>query len=159
MTNLHQSVFQAATELGMAAGRTAAEWAAQDIWGSRVWSPSKASSNARAFLQAFDDGEDLCQLRAPDLSGEWADSPTPQTLLAQVLPPGVAIDADVEDEICRTWTDAAESAFWSALVASAAAAISSDETCAYCGEYWPCSDSKRRDIRGELRACHVRAIP
>jgi hypothetical protein len=26
--------------------------------------------------------------------------------------------------------------------------------CAECGEYWPCSDSKRTDIRGDIRARH-----
>jgi hypothetical protein len=28
--------------------------------------------------------------------------------------------------------------------------------CAGCGEYWPCSDSKRRDIRPVLKARHYK---
>lgn len=30
----------------------------------------------------------------------------------------------------------------------------SRQRCAECGEAWPCSDSKRTDIRGEIRAKH-----
>lgn len=30
--------------------------------------------------------------------------------------------------------------------------------CAGCGEYWPCSDSERRDIRGEERAKHSAGV-
>lgn len=31
--------------------------------------------------------------------------------------------------------------------------------CKACGEYWPCYDSQRKDIRPELRALHVAADP
>lgn len=116
-------------ELGTGAGEDAAGWTAENLWSKRHWSATGSAAQATAFLESYYHAPDALVgpgwlLRAPDLSGEWADEPTPRSLLAGVVPPGITLDPDTEDELCQAWIDAAEAAYWSALVRSAERVLS-----------------------------------
>jgi hypothetical protein len=107
-----------AAEMGERIGKNAAEWAAQDTWGGRATRGEKEA--AREFLRAFDDGDEMPE--PPNLSGEWADSETPASLMCAVFgdrweetPEFV----DAQDEVCASWEIAAQDAFYSALCHSA----------------------------------------
>lgn len=65
------------------------------------------------------------------------------------------IDSDSDDTQASVATllQAKRTAALQKMRTKAAAALES-KTCAECGEPWPCSDSKRRDIRSDLRARH-----
>lgn len=116
-------------ELGTLEGEDAAGWAAENLWSRRHWSATGATAQATAFLESYYTAPDALMgpgwlLRAPDLSGEWADERTPRSLLAEVVPSGITVDPDTEDELCQTWLDAAEAAYWSALVRGAERVLS-----------------------------------
>jgi hypothetical protein len=107
-----------AERLGTIAGSNAAEWASQYMWDGRVTRGEKDA--AQSFLSAYEDGGELPE--PPNLSGEWANSETPATLMEalfgddwQDTPEYV----EVQDEICQAWEDACSEAFLSSLVQSA----------------------------------------
>jgi hypothetical protein len=114
-----------AEKLGKKHGENAAEWVAQDAWGSRC--TSGAYDNAAAFLRGIEDGDPaiLDAYQAPNLSGAWADTMTPGRLLDHVFDTEAdfAECADSEDAICLAYEDAANNGFWGRLEESAAAML------------------------------------
>jgi hypothetical protein len=104
--------------MGERIGKNAAEWVAQDTWGGRVTRGEKEA--AREFLRAFDDGDEMPE--PPNLSGEWADSETPASLMCAVFGENweeTPEFVDAHDEVCASWEIAAQDAFYSALCHSA----------------------------------------
>lgn len=107
-----------AADLGERAGKNAAEWVAQDTWGGRVTRGEKEA--AREFLRSFDDGDEMPE--PPNLSGEWADSETPASLMRAIFGDDweeTPEFVDAQDEVCGAWEIAAQDAFFSALCHSA----------------------------------------
>ena len=106
-----------AQKLGREAGQNAAAWWAQDAIGGRSsLSGERLRAAARQMLAAYDDGDYVDWPEAPSLSGEWADSMTPQRLYAE-------LDCDPDDDdadfgICHAWEDAASEAFNDAILES-----------------------------------------
>ena len=112
-----------ASRLGAMAGSNAAEWFAQDNWGGRV--TRGEAEAAQAFLSAYDDGGELPE--PPNLSGEWADSETPASLMVKLLGEDweeVPEYVEAQDELCQAWEDASSDAFLSYLVESAQSILS-----------------------------------
>jgi hypothetical protein len=107
-----------AEKLGIEAGSNAAQWAEQDLWGGRVTRGEKEA--AQAFLDALNDGGELPE--PPNLSGEWADSETPASLMVKLLGEDwedVPEYVEAQDEMCQAWEDACTEAFLSELARSA----------------------------------------
>jgi len=112
-----------ASRLGAIAGSNAAEWVAQDSWGGRV--TRGEAEAAQAFLSAYDDGGELPE--PPNLSGEWADSETPASLMCELLGENweeVPEFVEAQDELCQAWEDSAMESFYSSLVESAKSLLS-----------------------------------
>jgi hypothetical protein len=112
-----------ASRLGTIAGSNAAEWVAQYSWGGRVTRGEREA--AQAFLSAYDDGGELPE--PPNLSGEWADSETPASLMVKLLGEDweeVPEFVEAQDELCQAWEDSASEAFYSSLVESAQSLLS-----------------------------------
>jgi len=86
------------TEMGIEAGNNAASWVELD------------EDTARSILTDVDP-EVWDRFNTPNLSGEWADDPTPQSLVRDL---GYEVD-ELEDwqvdEICSVWEDAASETF------------------------------------------------
>ena len=63
------------------------------------------------MLKGIQEGDPdiLDNLRTPNLSGEWADEPTPASLAYDL---GIDPDDDRLDHLCQMWEDAAHLAFW-----------------------------------------------
>ena len=103
-----ECVTKEAQRMGRDAGQNAAEWWAQDAVGGRNTNTRRdIAKGARALLEDFPIGWP----DAPNLSGEWADSMTPQKLISEL-----GLDADDltgEDvaDICAAWEDGADGAF------------------------------------------------
>ena len=107
-----------AEKLGIEAGSNAAQWFAQDNWGGRVTRGEKEA--ARAFLDALNDGGELPE--PPNLSGEWADSETPASLMESLFGydwQDTPEFVEAQDELCQAWEDACTEAFLSELARSA----------------------------------------
>jgi len=104
-----------ARKLGREAGQNAAAWWHQDAIGGRSsLSGARLREAARQMLAAYDDGDYSNGPDAPSLSGEWADSMTPQRLYAEL-----DCDADDDDDhfgICHAWEDAASEAHADAVL-------------------------------------------
>jgi hypothetical protein len=114
---------QEASRLGTIAGSNAAEWVAQDSWGGRV--TRGEAEAAQDFLCAFEDGGELPE--PPNLSGEWADSETPASLMCKLLGEDweeVSEYVEAQDELCQVWEDSATESFYSSLVKSAQSLLS-----------------------------------
>jgi hypothetical protein len=112
-----------ASRLGTIAGSNAAEWVAQDSWGGRV--TRGEAEAAQDFLCAFEDGGELPE--APNLSGEWADSETPASLMVNLFGDDwqdTPEYVEAQDELCQAWEDACCESFYSSLVKSAQSLIS-----------------------------------
>jgi hypothetical protein len=112
-----------ASQLGAIAGSNAAEWVAQDSWGGRV--TRGEAEAAQAFLSAYDDGGELPE--APNLSGEWADSENPASLMVKLFGEDweeVPEFVEAQDELCQAWEDACCESFYSSLVESAQSLLS-----------------------------------
>lgn len=102
-----------AFDLGLKAGQNAAEWSAQDLFGGRQTKPDQARENAINIMNAeFIEG-------CPNLSGEWANDPTPTSLAREILDeikvdPDLLSDDDFSDyleEISESWEMGAEEGF------------------------------------------------
>jgi hypothetical protein len=95
-----------AAELGREAGLAAASWA---------FDGNTTDETYRRVLEGLDEGDPAVYdlFRLPNLSGEFADDPTPQTLADELevgdLYRAGAIDMDEE---CTAWEVAASDAFW-----------------------------------------------
>ena len=107
-----------AYDLGMNVGENHANWVEQDLFGGRYTGDQRKA--ARAVLKTLDEGYDHGLYDGlPDLSGEWADGPTPQSVLSQVLhaldvKPGTKQADHVEeflDDICNEWSLGVQSGF------------------------------------------------
>jgi hypothetical protein len=112
-----------AAEMGRNAGENAASWIIQDSWGGRVTRGEKQA--ASAFLEAYEESDDTPN--PPNLSGEWADSETPQSLMDSLFnEEELELDEvqDAQDDICTAWEDAASDAFYSTLEESARSVLS-----------------------------------
>jgi hypothetical protein len=114
-----------AEKLGKAHGINAAEWAIQDSWGGRVSSPQDYKA-AKAFLDGAEAGDPaiLDQFTPPNLSGEWADSITPRSLIQEVIEEaingGITLTEEEESAICDAYETAAADGYWQELETSAA---------------------------------------
>jgi len=107
-----------AERLGAIAGSNAAQWAEQDLWGGRVTRGEKEA--AQAFLDALNDGGELPE--PPNLSGEWADSETPASLMESLFGDDwqdTPEFVEAQDEMCQAWEDACTESFLSELARSA----------------------------------------
>lgn len=117
--DIRQAEEQAA-EIGKSAGESAALWIIQDTWGGRVTRGEQEA--AAAFLEAFNDSDFDSLPVPPNLSGEWADSETPASLMESCFGEDWQDDEDfrdVQDDICSAWEIACEDAFWTTLCQSA----------------------------------------
>jgi hypothetical protein len=101
-----------ARKLGYAAGSNCAEWVAQDSFGGRVTSGENES--AQSILDAIAEGDPAFwdSVRLPDLSGEYAGDPTPQSLAEDL---GIDSDADGAewgiDEACTAYEEGVAEGF------------------------------------------------
>lgn len=105
-----------ATELGEKAGRNYANWIEQDLFGGRYTGNQREA--ARAVLKALEDCDDGLYDGLPNLSGEYADGPTPQSVLKDII---YCMDLDSEeqeeeleemlDDLCEHWEAGVRSGF------------------------------------------------
>lgn len=102
-TGTTERVLNEARKLGAEIGAAAATW--QDDFSG--WSD--------------DDLETLCEdvdpvildrFTLPNLSGEWADDPTPGTLADYI---GIRRDSRIIDDACSAWEEGCSDAFWAHL--------------------------------------------
>lgn len=86
--------------LGWDAGLASASWV------------EMSESDARSVLDDVDP-EVMDRYQGPNLSGEWADDPTPTSLARDIeLDPE---DSDAVDAACDVWQSAADEAYYNAL--------------------------------------------
>jgi hypothetical protein len=87
---------------GRRAGEAAASW---------VFDGNTDRETYERVLKAFDEGDPVVYdwFRSPDLSGEWADSPTPQTMADEW---GMEPDDERLDDLCTLWEERATETFW-----------------------------------------------
>lgn len=114
-----------ASRLGAIAGSNAAEWFAQDSWGGRVTRGEREA--AESFIRNFDEGNEYFLPDAPNLSGEWADSETPASLMESLFGydwQDTPEFVEAQDELCQAWEDSATESFYSSLVESAKSLLS-----------------------------------
>jgi len=109
-----------AEKLGKEHGESAAQWAIQYSWGGRVSSPQEREA-AKAFLDGAEAGDPtiLDSYNPPNLSGEWADSMTPQRLIEAVYDGGEELREGEVDVICEAYETEAANGFWKELETSA----------------------------------------
>lgn len=111
-----ESAILAAGRNGRRAGEQAAGWWEQDALGGRNTNSQRViAGHATKLLAMWDDGDpraDEFLGVPPNLSGEWADGPSPLSVLADV-------DWDPEDEgaddICAAWADGASQGYYDAV--------------------------------------------
>lgn len=109
-----------AFDLGEKYGKAHANWIEQDLFGGRC--TGNQAEAARAVLKAIDDCDDRLYDGLPNLSGEWANSPTPQSVLADVMYYMRLKDderkselEDILDDLCEQWECGVRSGFESEL--------------------------------------------
>lgn len=117
-----------AFELGEKAGRNHSQWCSQDWFGGRY--TGNQSDAARAILIALDECDDRLFDGLPNLSGQWADGPTPKSVLEDIL---YCLDLEDEereaeleemlDDLCENWEAGVHAGFTSELARLAQAAI------------------------------------
>ena len=112
-------IIKRAYDHGAADGRNAAEWFIQDAFGGRHTGDSKAA--AAEVLRQLEDGDPAIWDRAniPNLSGEWADSETPQTLARACAASWDELDDETVGEMCQAYEDGANWGWSSAVEMSA----------------------------------------
>lgn len=100
-----RDVMRAARKAGREAGQAAASWA-HDGNTQRSW--------YERTLKGIQDGDPavLDQFNLPNLSGEYADDPTPQRLAEDI---GIEPDDERLDDACAEWENESATAFWEAL--------------------------------------------
>lgn len=130
-----EAMLATARESGAAAGRDAAGWMIQDLWGGRQTRPAAALRNARAVVDDVCECADRLGWQVPNLSGEWADGPTIGGLAAEVgMDDYDDVDADVYsdamNDLCTAWEDAASEAMLGALEESAREYLANDDDAA-----------------------------
>lgn len=113
----------AARKAGRRAGESAASWAT-DFGRMNV---RDSQDTARRIIKGFADGdpEVLDSFRFPNLSGEYADDLTPQSLMEDL-----GLDQDdpraewLEDTLCSLWEDAACMSFEASIIRACNAELS-----------------------------------
>lgn len=114
-----------AYDIGRRHGRNAADWAIQDLWGGRATRGEK--ENAQRILKGIEEGdpEVMDAFKLPDLSGEWADGMTPQSLYEAI---GVSEEeADGDDSYSEQYEQGVSDGFWGRLESSAKSFLESNE--------------------------------
>jgi len=115
----YDALVEQARKLGREAGQDAAAWWHQDALGGRSpLSGARLRDAAQKMLAAYDDGDYSDWPDAPSLSGEWADSMTPQRLYSELGCDPFGADDGEDLGICRAWEDAASEAFTDAVLES-----------------------------------------
>lgn len=97
------SIINRAQALGAEHGRNAGSW---------VIDGNTTDVYARAIVQGYEDGDpQVMEMMPAPLSGEWADSMTPDRLLREL---GYRHDGDIdmEPDICGAYELAFERGFW-----------------------------------------------
>jgi len=106
-TNMHtQELIQQAQELGKLAGENAAAY---------VFDGNTAPETYIRILRMYDDGDPALydMIREPDLSGEYADDPTPASLAKEL---GIDEDDERLNDMCTAWVEEAHTSFWEELI-------------------------------------------
>ena len=100
-----RTLMAAARKDGKAAGLAAASW---------CFDGNTSDETYQWFLAGWEAGdpEVLDQFNVPNLSGEWADAPTPHSLAEDY---GMDDDDERLDSVCTQWENAAADAFWAEL--------------------------------------------
>ena len=109
MDNSIDKAMALAYDLGIEAGAGAAEWIAMDTFGGRCTSGCK--EKAQAIIKMYDDGDPALYdgIQFPNLSGEWADSATPASLLEDIIHQlDLSEESENElnellDDLCEQW--------------------------------------------------------
>lgn len=103
---MRNEVLSRAAELGRECGAAAAAWCEFSEW------------RAEDLDLLLNDVDPMIMDRfnGPNLSGEWADDPTPGSLADDI---GVRRDSRIMDEACTTWEDNAADVFWCAVMHAA----------------------------------------
>lgn len=101
-----RDILRQARKDGKRTGEAAASW---------VFDGNTPQETYQRVLKGLDDGDPAVydSLRTPNLSGEYADDPTPRTLaedydITEERDP----DGFLLDKVCTAWEDAASQAFW-----------------------------------------------
>jgi len=113
---------------GSEEGANAAEWVAQDTFGGRVTRGAKES--AQEVIRQMDEGDPAFWdgVSLPDLSGEYADDPTPRTLAENYgLDEENDPDGFILDELCTEWEEGVSDGFGSKLYELAKTEAGDDE--------------------------------
>ena len=100
-----REMLAAARRDGKSAGIAAASW---------CFDGNTTDETYRYFLEGYEAGDPavLDRFNVPNLSGEWADSPTPASLADDY---GIEADDERLDSVCTEWENAASDAFWAEL--------------------------------------------
>lgn len=103
-----REIIREAKRLGRDAGEAAASWCID----GNTTDETKAK-----ILKGYEDGdpEVMDMFRLPDLSGEWADGPTPRSLAEDI---GIEEDDERLDDACSAWEEAVSDGFWNELIRS-----------------------------------------
>jgi hypothetical protein len=100
-----------AYRMGVAAAEAAASWCVDG---------NSDPEGIRRVLAMLDDGDPMAYdllPQAPNLSGEWADAPTPDTLADEILGDARPVDgAEYVDEITDAWEAGVSATFEQACV-------------------------------------------
>jgi hypothetical protein len=117
-----EKAIKEAESLGKYHGENAAQWVAQDSWGGRVASSRQSEENARAFLKGIEEGDPMIMdsYTSPNLSGEWADSMTPRSLIEEVTQGEIMLTEEEADAVCQAYETESANGFWQELETSAA---------------------------------------
>jgi hypothetical protein len=131
-----------AGSLGAEAGRAAASW---------VLDGNASPEHYARLLRMIDDGDPRAEESLPtrpNLSGEWADSPTPISLYEQITgldhseeedAAGMAYETligSVVDAIANAWEEGVSETFEIECERLLRAALAPDTTCGHCGHQW-----------------------
>lgn len=120
------AIYNRAATLGEDHGRNVAEWWVQE----NLTRGRNARDTAMAVLKGLEDGdpEVIDSLPQPDLSGEWADSPTPETVAEWC---GIIYDhvehVDLIQEICNSYDRGFLDAAADVITAACQAELDRDE--------------------------------
>lgn len=108
-----------ARELGREAGRNAGSWAADG---------NTSAEHIRKVLTMIEDGDpeaDDFLPRKPNLSGEFADDPTPRSVALDII--GEDYEPDDRDALCDAWEDGVRETFMDACVAELRGFLPADD--------------------------------
>lgn len=101
----YKKVMREARKLGEEAGRNAASWTIDGNTNTEC---------AKRMVKGFDDGDPMILdgFNAPNLSGEWAGDPTPQSLTEEL---GIEDEPEVIDDACTAWEEGVSDTFYSEI--------------------------------------------